>query len=89
MNEQVKEVTPFIQVIGDTGIATRRLTLAALEKTHALKAQTGSAANFTKSKKYEGIYGILSFIYFLSQRKNQLQNVSRSRKYTQESDGEY
>ena len=89
VNKQVKEVTPFFQVIGDTGNAARKLTVAALEKSNALKTQTGTASNFTNREKYEGIYGILSFIYFLSQRKNQLKNVSQSRNYTEESDGGY
>ena len=87
VNEQVKQVTPFFQVIGDTGNATRKLTVAALDKTYTIKVQTGSASSFTKREKYEGIYGIISFLYFLSQRKDQLQNVSRTRNYTKKSDG--
>lgn len=80
VNEQVKEVSPFFQIIGDTGEATRNLTLAALEKTTALKAKTVQASEFTKREKYEGIYGILSFIFFLSQRKNLMKETSGIKK---------
>ncbi|MFS0687655.1 DUF948 domain-containing protein [Sporosarcina sp. 179-K 8C2 HS] len=69
VNNQVKEVSPLFHIIGDTGEATRKLTLAALEKTNEIKTNTSHASDFTKREKYEGIYGILSFIFYLSQRK--------------------
>lgn len=70
VNEQVKEVSPFFHIIGDTGEATRKLTLSALGKTNALKTRTYDASDFTRREKYEGIYGILSFIFYLTERKN-------------------
>lgn len=76
VNEQVKEISPFFHIIGDTGEATRKLTVAALKKTNALQMRTNEASDFTKREKYEGIYGILSFIFYLSQRKNQMKEVS-------------
>lgn len=81
VNEQVKEVSPFFHIIGDTGEATRKLTLKALDKTNSLKTQTNGASTFTKREKYEGIYGILAFIFFLSERKNNVQEVSGSKKH--------
>jgi len=80
VNEQVKEVSPFFHIIGDTGEATRKLTHAALEKANALKTQTDRASNFTKREKYEGIYGILSFIFFLYERKNKVREGSINKK---------
>lgn len=74
VNEQVREVSPFFHIIGDAGNATRKLTIGAIEKTNALKEKTEKASNFTKREKYEGFYGILSFIFFLAQRKNQKPN---------------
>ena len=74
VNEQVKEVSPFFHIIGDTGEATRKLTLDLLGKTNNFKTQTNLASDFTKREKYEGIYGILSFILFLSERKNKMKN---------------
>ncbi|MFC5603455.1 DUF948 domain-containing protein [Sporosarcina koreensis] len=75
VNEQVREVSPFFHIIGDTGEATRKLTLSALGKANALKTNTDDASDFTKREKYEGIYGILSFIFFLSERKNNSKSV--------------
>lgn len=80
VNEQVREVSPLFHIIGDTGEATRKLTLAALDKTTALKMKTGEASGFTKQEKYEGIYGILSFILFLSQRKEQMKDTRSTKK---------
>ncbi|MCM3637509.1 DUF948 domain-containing protein [Sporosarcina luteola] len=72
VNEQVKEVSPFFHIIGDTGTATRKLTLSAIEKMNALKDKTSKASDFTTREKYEGIYGILSFIFFLRGNKDKI-----------------
>ncbi|MCM3743258.1 DUF948 domain-containing protein [Sporosarcina luteola] len=65
---QVKEVSPFFRIIGDTGTATRKLTLRGIDRMTELKDKTNKASDFTTREKYEGIYGILSFIFFLSKR---------------------
>lgn len=80
VNEQVKEISPLFHIVGDTGEATRQLTLSALGKTNTLKSKTSDASEFTKREKYEGIYGILSFIFFLSERKNHLKGSQRNSK---------
>lgn len=76
VNGQVEKLNPLFTIIEDTGQATRQLTLTALEKTNALKAQTATATSFTRREKYEGIYGIISFIFFLSQRKKEIKKVT-------------
>lgn len=78
VNEQVKEVSPLFHMIGDTGEATRKLTLSALGKANGLKSNTSEASEFTRREKYEGLYGLLSFIYFLSERKNRLGETTRT-----------
>lgn len=72
VNNQVKEMTPFFHVIGVTGEATHQLTLAVLKKNNRLNAKTTTTTDFTKREKYEGIYGIVSFIFFLTQRSKGL-----------------
>lgn len=72
VNNQVKKMTPFFHVIGVAGEATHQLTLAALKKTNRLNTRTTTATGFTKREKYEGIYGIISFIFFLTQRSKEL-----------------
>lgn len=76
VNGQVEKLNPLFNIIEDTGQATRQLTLSALEKTNALKAQTATATSFTRREKYEGIYGIISFIFFLSQRRKEIKKVT-------------
>ncbi|MFD1203946.1 MULTISPECIES: DUF948 domain-containing protein [Sporosarcina] len=72
VNEQVHELTPFFHVIGDTGEATRKITKSALEKANLLQTASTEASDFTKREKYEGLFGILSFLYFINERRNDL-----------------
>lgn len=76
VNRQVHSLNPFFHIIGDTGKAARSLTLSALEKTNLWKAQTAVAVEFSRREKYEGIYGILSFLFFLSQRKKEIEKIA-------------
>lgn len=75
VNDQLKEFNPLLHTIGDVGGTVRQKTLAALGKTSTLKAQTEHAAEFTKQEKYEGIYGLLSFYYFMTRRKKKRKSV--------------
>ncbi|NYF25444.1 DUF948 domain-containing protein [Sporosarcina sp. JAI121] len=75
VNEQVNEISPLFHIVGDAGEASRKLTSAALDKTNTLKEQTGSAKEFVRREKYEGIYGLLSFVFFLSQRRKEIKET--------------
>lgn len=75
VNEQVKSINPVFHIIKDAGEASRQLTSAALEKTIAMKESTSEAQAFTERKKYQGLYGILSFIFYISQQKKDLKNA--------------
>ncbi|HJF32144.1 MAG TPA: DUF948 domain-containing protein [Sporosarcina psychrophila] len=72
VNEQVNEISPLFHIVGDAGKAAESLTSAALDKTTTLKQQTVDANEFVKHKKYEGIYGLLSFLFFLSQKRKEI-----------------
>ncbi|MEK3934587.1 DUF948 domain-containing protein [Sporosarcina sp. FSL W7-1349] len=76
VNSQVHSLNPFFHIVGDTGKAARTLSLSALEKTNLLKAQTASAMEYSKREKYEGLYGILSFLFFLSQRRKEMKEIA-------------
>lgn len=75
VNEQVKAINPVFHIVRDAGEASLQLTSVALEKTMAMKKNTSEAKAFTDRKKYQGLYGILSFIFYLSQRKKDLKNA--------------
>lgn len=75
VNEQVKSINPVFHIVKDAGEASRQLTSVALEKTIAMKKSTSEAQAFTERKKYQGLYGILSFIFYISQRKKDLKNA--------------
>ncbi len=72
VNKQVSEISPLFHIIGDAGKEAEKFTSYALDKTTTLKQQTNSAKEFVKSKKYEGIFGLLSFLFFLSQKRQEI-----------------
>ncbi|REB07408.1 DUF948 domain-containing protein [Sporosarcina sp. BI001-red] len=72
VNQQVNEITPLFKIVGDTGEAARSLTQSALSKTNTLKNNTGNAANLTRREKYQGLYGFLSFLFYLQQNKKEV-----------------
>lgn len=80
VNEQIGAVHPFFEIIKDAGLASRQVTAKWLHKTTAFKDNTSEAEVFTKDKKYTGLYGILSFIFYLSQNKEALTEVSKQLK---------
>lgn len=75
VNEQVKAINPVLHIVKDAGEASRQLTSVALEKTMAMKENTSEAKAFTDRKKYQGLYGILSFAFYISQQKKDLKNA--------------
>ncbi|WJY28352.1 DUF948 domain-containing protein [Sporosarcina trichiuri] len=72
VNQQVNEITPLFQIVGDTGEAARSLTNSALEKTTKLKSRTTDAANLSRRERYQGLYGLLSFLYYLKENKQEI-----------------
>lgn len=72
VNQQVSEVTPLFKIVGDTGEAARSLTHSALQKSNSLKTKTTDAANLTRREKYQGLYGFLSFLFYLQQNKKEV-----------------
>ena len=75
VNEQVESINPILHIVKDAGEASRQLTSAALEKTMTMKKSTSEAKAFTERKKYQGLYGILSFVFYISQRSKDLKNA--------------
>jgi len=69
VNKQVKEINPIFQIVNDAGEASRDFSEMALEKTFALKKNTSEAKVFSQKKRVKGLYGLLAFVYYLTQRK--------------------
>lgn len=72
VNQQVTDISPVFHIIGDVGKEAEKFTSVALDKTTSLKQQTTGAKEFVTSKKYEGIFGLLSFLFFLSQKRHEI-----------------
>lgn len=72
VNQQVNEISPLFKIVGDTGEAAHSLTQSALSKTNTLKENTANAANLTRREKYQGLYGFLSFLFYLQQNKKEV-----------------
>jgi uncharacterized protein YoxC len=74
VNDQVKELRPIFEIVGDVGEASQELTNNTLQKTIAFKQRTSEAVEFTNRKQYKGLFGLLSLIYYLSQNKKTLKD---------------
>jgi uncharacterized protein YoxC len=72
VNEQVSEISPLFHIVGDAGKEAERFASSTLDKTTSLKQQTDGAKEFVENKKYEGIYVILSFMFFISQKRKEI-----------------
>ncbi len=75
VNDQVHEVSPVFQIVGDAGEASRAFTSSALSKVTSLKQRTDIAKDFSTQEKYRGIYGLAAFVFFLSQRKKEIKET--------------
>ncbi len=75
VNKQVTAITPVFHMISDAGTESRQFTSATLEKVYAFKQRTAYANSFKDLRKYEGIYGLMTFIYILSQNKNKIKSA--------------
>ncbi|MBO0589289.1 DUF948 domain-containing protein [Sporosarcina sp. E16_8] len=75
VNGQVREISPLFHVIGDAGKEAEKFTSAVLVKTATLKQQTVGAKEFVTSKKYEGLFGLLSFLFFLFQKRQEISDT--------------
>ena len=75
VNNQVKEFQPLFKIIGDVGEASQQLTAKALDKTMSLKENTSAANEFSQHKQYEGLFGLASVLFYLSQKINDIINA--------------
>lgn len=75
VNNQVAEISPLFHTVGEVGEAAREFSSAALDRTIAFKEKTSEAHEFSRRKKYEGLYGLLSFLVFFSQKRNEIKQV--------------
>lgn len=80
VNEQIGAVHPFFKIIEDVGLASRQVTTKWFQKATALKETTAEAEVIAEDKKYAGLYGMLSFVFYLSQNKEALSNASKALK---------
>ncbi|AOV07672.1 DUF948 domain-containing protein [Sporosarcina ureilytica] len=80
VNRQMNTVHPLFQVIGDAGEASRQVSLQWLNKTAELKENATEAQTVSNRKKYEGLYSVLSFVFYLSQKSGELKKVSKQLK---------
>ena len=75
VNNQVNEFHPLFKIVGDVGEASQELTAKALDKTMALKENTSAATELSQRKQYEGLFGLASVLFYLSQKKKDIKDV--------------
>lgn len=80
VNEQINAVHPLFQIVEDAGLASRQVSSKFLNKSTVFKENTVEAQAFTEENKYGGLYGILSFIFYLSQNKDEMTKMGKQLK---------
>ncbi len=79
VNEQIHAVHPFFEIIEDVGLASRQVSAKWLQKSTDFKENAIEARTFTAKQNYAGLYGFLSFIFYLSQNKEILNEVKQQK----------
>lgn len=75
VNNQIKEITPVFQIVGDIGEASHEVTNAALDTTIRFKDRVANASDFVKEKEYKGLYGIITLLFYLMQQRKELKKM--------------
>lgn len=79
VNEQIHAVHPFFEIVEDAGLASRQVSAKWLQKSTDFKENAIEAKTFTSKQNYAGFYGFLSFIFYLSQNKEILNEVKQQK----------
>lgn len=77
VNQQINAVHPLFHIVEDAGLASRQISSKWLDKTTSLKEQSTEAQAFAERQKYEGLYGVLSFAFYLFQNKDYLTTATK------------
>lgn len=74
VNEQLKELSPVLHIVGDAGRATNHLSSSMVDAVMKLETSTTEASAFTQRNKLEGLYGALTLGYFIFQKGKAFNN---------------
>ncbi|MBM7601835.1 uncharacterized protein YoxC [Virgibacillus halotolerans] len=74
VNEQLKELSPMLHIIGDAGRATNHLSSSMVDAVMRLETSTTEASEFTHRNRLEGLYGALTLGYFFFQKGKEFSN---------------
>lgn len=74
VNEQLKELSPMLHIIGDAGRATNHLSSSMVDAVMRLETSTTEASEFTHRNRLEGLYGALTLGYFIFQKGKEFSN---------------
>lgn len=80
VNKQINAVHPLFRIVEDVGLAAREVSLKWLNKTNTLKEQSSETQSLTEHQTYKGLYGVLSFIFYLFRNKEGLTKATEALK---------
>ncbi|SDI37339.1 Uncharacterized protein YoxC, contains an MCP-like domain [Alteribacillus persepolensis] len=69
LNEKMQALTPLFYMVGDAGEASRKFSSSLADFTVSLKKNTNEGKEAAQKKDLGGIYGMLAFIYYLTQKR--------------------
>jgi uncharacterized protein YoxC len=75
VNDKIQALSPLFYIIGDLGQASREVSSSLVDATRSMKKKTGDGEHVVSEKGLSGLTGAIAFTYFLSQRKQALQEL--------------
>ncbi|MDA3129229.1 DUF948 domain-containing protein [Aliibacillus thermotolerans] len=79
LNEKLHALNPIFYMIADAGEASRKLSSSLVDVTNTIKKSSEKGKEVTKEKDLSGIYGLLSFVYFMYQKRQTLKDIKKGK----------
>lgn len=79
LNEKLRALNPVFHMIADAGEASRKLSSSLVDVTETMKRTSEKGKEVTKEKDFSGIFGLLSFAYFLYQKRQSLKDMKKGK----------
>ncbi|MFC2949236.1 DUF948 domain-containing protein [Virgibacillus sediminis] len=79
VNEKMKQLTPFFEMAGDMGDATRKLSSSLVDMTETMKNKTEEASGISGKNNLGGLYGSFALGYYLLQKGRRAKSEGASK----------
>lgn len=75
VNEKIRALSPLFYLVGDIGETSRKFSSSLVDMTASMRQKTREGEKKVGQEGFRGIYGAVAFVYYLKQRRKELQSV--------------